>query len=278
MQLTSPTVIKELLAKYNGQASKLLGQNFLIDQNVLQKIIIAAELTDTDTVLEVGPGLGTLTTELAKKAGKVIAVEKDRRMLQILSETIRDYTNVTLIQEDILKFDPRSELPATYKIIANIPYYLTSPLIRKFLESDKQPEFLLLMIQKEVAERICAKPPEMSLLAVAVQYYAEVKIIQHVSKNSFWPAPKVDSAVIKIIPRRSSSSAGQVPKNTEGFFKVVRAGFSQPRKQLANNLSKTLDKPRAEVEQWLTQNHISPQQRAETLTVQDWIHLTNTQF
>jgi len=209
MDLTSPTTIKEILSKYSARPSKGLGQNFLIDKNVLKKIIGAADLNKNDVVLEVGPGIGTLTQELAKNAKKVIAVEKDKIMIKILGETLKDYKNIEIINGDILrilnfKFSILNQNLisqfSNYKVVSNIPYYLTSPLIRKFLESDNKPSEIILMVQKEVAQRICSKPPDMSLLAVSVQFYADVKIISYVSKNCFLPVPKVDSALIKIVP------------------------------------------------------------------------------
>ncbi|MGD0577118.1 MAG: rRNA adenine dimethyltransferase family protein, partial [Candidatus Staskawiczbacteria bacterium] len=165
MELTSPKNIKELLSKYQARPSKGLGQNFLTDKNVLGKIIDSAGIKPGDFILEVGPGIGTLTQELAKKSAKVVAVEKDKTMVEILKETLEDFKNVEIIQGDILK--NKLQLAEKYKIIANIPYYLTSPLIRKFLESKSRPEEMILMLQKEVAQRICSNPPDMSLLAVS---------------------------------------------------------------------------------------------------------------
>ncbi|MCX6718280.1 MAG: 16S rRNA (adenine(1518)-N(6)/adenine(1519)-N(6))-dimethyltransferase RsmA [Candidatus Staskawiczbacteria bacterium] len=280
MDLTSPKIIKELLSKYNARPSKGLGQNFLIDKNVLNKIIEASDIKPSDVILEVGPGIGTLTQELAKKAKKVIAIEKDKVMIEILKETLKDSKNIEIIQGDILK--NKLSLPKKYKIVANIPYYLTSPLIRKFLESENQPEEMVLMLQKEVAQRICSKPPRMSLLAVSVQFYADAKIVSYVSKNCFWPAPKIDSAIIKIHPVKSPE--GRIlakPKlfngvNSQLFFKVVKAGFSQPRKQLAGNLSKMLKLSREKTNSWLLKNNIAPTQRAETLSVEDWKNLANS--
>lgn len=274
MELTSPTTIKELFSKYETKASKGLGQNFLIDKNALGKIISAADLKVGDTILEVGPGIGTLTQELAKTAKKIIAVEKSEVMCKILEETIKDFKNVEIKNDDILQYEP----PETkYKLIANIPYYLTSPLIRKFLETKNPPEFMVLMIQKEVAQRICSKPPHMSLLAISVQFYAKPKIIDYVSKNCFWPAPKIDSAIIKIEPHNIESEK----IDADLFFKVVKAGFSQPRKQLVNNLAtlKSLNGVKLTKEQissWLLKNNLSANQRAETLEVSDWIKLANS--
>ena len=278
MHLISPTTIKGLLAKYEARPSKGLGQNFLIDQNVLDKIIQAADIKSNNVILEVGPGLGTLTQELAKKAKKVIAIEKDKTMVEVLKETLEDFKNVQVINGDILKSDTRPYTQKPYKIVANIPYYLTSPLIRKFLEEKNPPEEIILMLQKEVAKRICSKPPQMSLLAVSVQFYAEAKIISYVSKNCFWPSPKVDSAIIKIKPQ-AGSGGGQV--GTDLFFKVVKAGFIQPRKQLVNNLttlksSNGVELTKEQVFVWLLKNNIKPSQRSETLNVSDWINLAKS--
>ena len=304
MDLTSPKIIKELLKKYQTGPNKGLGQNFLIDKNVLEKIIATADIQKNETILEVGPGIGTLTQELATRlrqgfgearenGGQVVAIEKDEKMVEILAETLKEYKNVKIIQGDVLSchsgLDPESTSSfcldsrlrgndsSAYKVVANIPYYLTSPLIRKFLESKNQPSEIVLLLQKEVAQRICAVPPKMSLLAVSVQFYASAKIISYVSKNCFWPAPKVDSAIIKITPHSRHCEAGEAQRSNL-FFKIVKAGFIQPRKQLAGNLSKTLKIEKSKVEEWLKKNNISPTQRAETLSVNDWIKLLITQL
>jgi len=293
MYLYSIKTIKDLLLKYNTHPSKIMGQNFLIDKPTLDKIIKTADMSRKDTILEIGPGIGTLTQELSKNAGKVIAIEKDKVMVEILKETLHDFNNIEIVQGNILKFSIFNFQFSNYKVVANIPYYLTSPIIRKFLEAENphdqkigaganKPDEIILMVQKEVAQRICAKPPRMSILAVSVQFYAEAKIISYVSKECFWPAPKVDSAIIKITPHSFSSlraTAKQSNNSTvsaETFFKIVKAGFLHPRKQLANNLSKTLKKGREEINTWLLKNNIKPTQRAETLNIQDWINLTNT--
>lgn len=270
MDLTSTKTIKELLEKYQTKPSKTMGQNFLIHQLTLIKIVEAAQLNSGDTVLEVGPGIGTLTQELAKHAKKVIAIEKDKKMVEILKETLKDYKNVEVVQSDALTHNlPHRQ--ASYKVVANLPYYITSPVIRKFLETDHQPECMVLMVQKEVAQRICAKPPNMSILAVSVQFYATAKIISYVTKEKFWPSPNVDSAIIQIIPFNRPEKI-----SPEKFFQVVKAGFLHPRKQLANNFSVALKKDREEITTWLLKNNIQPNQRAETLNIQDWINLTNS--
>jgi len=278
LDLTSPETIKEILAKHEIKPSKGMGQNFLISKSILGKIIKSADLKTENTVLEVGPGIGTLTAALARVAKKVIAVEKDKNMCQILKETLNDYRNVEIINGDILKIE-NFELISNYQIVANIPYYLTSPLIRKFLENppnNKQPKEIVLMVQKEVAQRICAKPPSMSILSVSVQFYAKAEIMFYVKKENFWPKPKVDSSIIKIVPHKNT------PKiSAKLFFKIVKAGFSQPRKQLINNLT-TLKSPsgiklkKSQITSWLSKNNINPSQRAETLSVQNWENLTKT--
>jgi len=257
--------IKNLLRKYDIRPSKRLGQNFLVDKNVLEKIIEAANISLDDIILEIGPGLGILTLELAKFAKKVIAIEKDRALCQILKIILKDYKNIEIIHADILKI--ASPQLKNYKIVANLPYYITSPVIRKFLEAECKPEIMILMVQKEVAQRICAKPPHMNLLAVAVQFYAGPaspaggpKIISYVSKNSFWPKPKVDSAIIRIVPAQTNEKI-----NREQFFKIVKAGFSSKRKMLKNNL-----KIDGSV---LTKSGLDPKIRAENLSIENWIKL-----
>lgn len=292
--------IKKLFLEYRIYPSKRLGQNFLIDEGVLKKIIESANLSKNDTILEIGPGVGNLTLELAKKVKKVIAIEKDERMIKILKESLEcwDVKNVEIIKGDILKLDPKPYTIKQYKVVANIPYYLTSPLIRKFLETKKQPSEMILMVQKEVAQRICpcppklkerrrGKTPKMSLLAVSVQFYVQPKIISYVSKKSFWPQPKVDSAIIKIVSRQFRVPVSR--QFRERFFRIVKAGFSQPRKQIVNNLSRLNFSPknlsgqaknpkvnREKVKKWLLKNNIQPSQRAESLGLDDWINLTKS--
>ena len=269
MDLTSKNVIKNLLKNQGMRPSKRFGQNFLINKRVLKKIVEAADLNSQDTILEIGPGIGTLTQELAKRAKRVIAVEKDFSMINILKETLKDFKNVEIIWDDILKINPKAD-----KVVANLPYYIVSPVIRKFLESyEVQPRKMVLMVQKEVAQRICSKPPRMSLLAISVQFYARPKIISYVSKKSFWPQPKVDSAILQIDPL---ITADRKQINADLFFRIVKAGFSQPRKQVLNNLSNGLKLKKGMVKSWLLKNKIQPSQRAETLDIEDWINLSKT--
>lgn len=294
MNLFSERIIKNLFQKYSVKPAKRLGQHFLVDKRVLQKIIRTANLKPEETVLEVGPGIGNLTRELAKRVKKVITIEKDPKMVEILKEQLKDFKNLKIIQTDILKTE-LSTIPSIcvnlltgrkYKIVANLPYYIVSPVIRKFLESQIPPKEMILMVQKEVAQRICARPPKMNLLAISVQFYAQPKIISFVSRKSFWPQPKVDSAIIRIAPL---IDADRKLINADLFFRIVRAGFSQPRKQLINNLSRLnfssknlsgqAKKPklnREKVKRWLLKNKIQPVQRAETLTLRDWLKLTKS--
>ncbi|PIS40003.1 MAG: ribosomal RNA small subunit methyltransferase A [Candidatus Nealsonbacteria bacterium CG08_land_8_20_14_0_20_36_22] len=259
---------------FNIKPSKHLGQNFLIDRNIVKKVIKAANLKSTDIILEIGPGLGALTKELVKKVKQVIAYEKDPRMCQILKKSLKNYKNIEIVNGDVLKFEiiklfKNLKLKIiNYKVVSNLPFYITAPIIRKFLEAKNSPKEMVLLVQKEVAQRICARPPDMNLLAISVQFYAKPEIISYVSKKSFWPIPKVDSAIIKIVPQKKYNV------NKDLFFKIVKAGFSQPRKQLANNLSKMLKLNKQEISSLLLKNNIKPTLRAEALTIKDWILLT----
>lgn len=262
--------------------AKWMGQNFLIDRGALKKIVESGELTKDDVVVEVGPGFGVLTFELAKKVKKVIAVEKDKTLAKILKERLLENKigNVQVVEGDMLKINileliGNDTLQIThYKLIGNIPYYITAPLIRKFLDppagGGQKPSIMVLMVQKEVAQRICAKPPKMSLLAISVQFYAEPKIISYVSKKSFRPSPKVDSAILKIAVKKPKD----LPKiDSELFFKIVKAGFAGKRKQLINTLSRGLDKTKERVKAVLEQAMIQPERRAESLSLEEWVAL-----
>jgi len=268
--------LKNLLKKYQYQPQKRLGQNFLIDQRALKKVIKAANLKATDLILEIGPGPGNLTIELAKKSQMVLAAEKDSFMVEILKGNLKKHqiNNVKVIQEDILRLDPlKYKLkPQGYKIVANLPFYLTAPVIRKFLETPYLPKELVLIIQKEVGQRICSQPPRLNLLAISVQFYAQPQIMAFLSKKSFWPIPKVDSALIKITPQPSPHNSDPVFR--QQFFQLVKAGFQQPRKQILNNLAKGLNlKNKETIKTWLLKHRIRPEQRAETLSLEDWLRL-----
>ena len=254
----------------NLKPLKELGQNFLVDRGALKKMIVATDLKPEDTVLEIGPGTGLLTREIVKRAGRVIAIDKDRRMVKLLKEDFQGIKNIELIHGDILENLDLKLLAHQYKVVGNLPFYLTSAVIRKFLEDKNPPSELTLIIQKEVAQRICAKPPLMNILAVSVQFYAQPKIISYISRKSFWPRPKVDGAIIKLKVKEREKI------NKDLFFEIVRAGFSHPRKQLINNLPDKLKTNKEKVVSWLLLNNIGEKQRAETLSLEDWINLTKT--
>jgi 16S rRNA (adenine1518-N6/adenine1519-N6)-dimethyltransferase len=263
------TQTKRLLRRFDLRARKGLGQHFLIDGGVLQRITSAAELTPGDVVVEIGPGLGILTRELAQKAGQVIAIELDNKLAALLKQTLASLGNVTIINEDVLKVEPKN-LATGYKLVANLPYYITSPVLRHFLEASARPRLMILMVQKEVAETIVAKPGRMSLLSVSVQFYGEPRIISPVPAECFYPAPKVDSAIVRIDP---SPQPRVAVADEGGFFELVRAGFTAPRKQLANSLAQGLGVSKAEVLPLLERANIEPRRRAETLSLEEWARL-----
>lgn len=247
-----------------------LGQNFLNNRNIVEQIIKSADLVLEDIVLEVGPGEGVLTEALAEKVKKVISVEIDRTLGAFLQNKFENISNIKIIGDDILKINIpellKNNHTKKYKVIANIPYYITSKILRVFLESKIPPEEMILMVQKEVAERITTRPGKMSKLAISVQYYAEPKILFNVDRKNFSPVPKVDSAVIKIanIKKSTDTSADQ------RFFKIVRAGFCARRKTLVNNLSNSLHLPKNEVIEKLKKLNFSLSVRAQELSISDW--------
>ena len=261
-----------LLKRYDLRAHKGLGQNFLQDPLALEKIVSAAEIRPSDTVLEIGPGLGSLTRYLAVSAKEVIAVELDENLLPALKAVLSPYENIRLIHGDILKLSPKDlNLENDYIVVANIPYYITSAVIRHLLESESKPRRIVLTVQKEVAQRICAEPGDMSLLALSVQIYGKPRIAAHISADAFFPAPKVDSAVL-IIDIYSSVRIKEELLDT--FFNLIKAGFSQKRKTLRNSLSSGLHISPTEAAGSLTQVNIDPQRRAETLSIEEWEKLS----
>ncbi len=247
------------------RAKKSLGQNFLTSEKIAEEIVSAANVNSDDIILEVGPGKGILTRELLKKAGKVIAIEKDRRLAEFLRERFAGLKNLDVVCADILKFNPSDYNLKNngYKIVANIPYYITSHFLRKFLENRFQPSKMVLMIQKEVAERIVAKDKKASILSISIMAYGEPKIIRTVSANYFSPKPKVNSAVLLIdnISKLFFKSSPPIEENI--FFEILRKGFSGKRKMLKNNLSEITAEDFAKCE-------ISPKARAENLSLENW--------
>ncbi len=265
------------------KAKRSLGQNFLINQGILEKIVSAAELSSDDIVLEVGPGTGNLTKLLSKKvlrqgsgqAGQVVAIEKDRRLIEDLKTK---FPAIKIIEGDVLKVDIEELFRnlkleirnSNYKIIGNIPYYTTSHLLKTIFEDWPKPKLIVLTVQKEVAKRIVAKPPHMNLLALSVQFYAEPKIVGYVSRGSFRPMPKVDSAIIKLVPHNTQHT----PEETERFFRLAKAGFSGKRKQLINNLSKNFGMIKEDLLKMFEKVGITPDIRAENLSLNQWIELS----
>jgi len=260
-----------LLKQYGLRADKKLGQNFLQDPFALESIIAAAEIQSTDTVLEIGPGLGSLTRYLAVSAREVIAVELDADLIPPLQAVTKPYNNIHIVHGDILKLSPKELVHKPgYLVVANIPYYITSAIIRHLLENEPKPRRIVLTIQKEVANRICAKPGDMSLLALSVQVYGEPRIAKHIPASAFFPAPNVNSAVlcVDIYP-----SPKIQPEILETFFKLIKAGFSQKRKTLRNALSSGLHIAATEAEGLLINAGIDPMRRAETLSIEEWQRL-----
>ncbi len=261
-----------ILRNLGIQPSKALGQNFLHESAVVRRIVQAAEIDQDDLVIEVGPGLGVMTRELAARAGSVVAVELDGRLASYV--TSLGLPNTTVVESDILGVDlERVTGRRPYVVVANLPYSVASAAIAHLLESSWRPDRLIVMVQREVAERIVARPPEMSILAVAIQFYGQPKILFRIGPGAFVPAPKVDSAVLRIeVEKQLRLPEQDVPS----FFRVVRAGFSQRRKQLTNSLSAGLNADRPAVEHALTAASIDPRRRAETLDVEDWLRLFAT--
>jgi 16S rRNA (adenine1518-N6/adenine1519-N6)-dimethyltransferase len=275
MKEIPPLNASALLKRYGLRADKKLGQNFLHDPFALESIVSAAGINSTDTVLEIGPGLGSLTRYLAVSAREVVAVELDPDLLPPLKAVLAPHQNVRVIHGDILKLSPASLIVGNdYLVVANIPYYITSAVIRHLLENDPKPRHIVLTIQKEVAERICASPGDMSLLALSVQVYGAPHIAARIPAEAFFPAPKVDSAVLSI----DIYPSPQIPNELlDTFFRLIKAGFSQKRKTLRNSLSSGLHIPPAAAEELLIQANIDSKRRAETLSIEEWRRLSETE-
>lgn len=255
-------------------AKRTMGQNFLVDKQALAQIVVAADIQSADTIVEIGPGLGVLTAELSKRASKVFAIEKDDKFAEVL-KTQYTSSNVKIINQDALDFDPGScQLKAnSYKLVANIPYNITSLIIRKFLEGEDKPEMMILLVQKEVAERIIAQPGDMSLLSVSVQFYAEAQVISIVKNDCFYPQPKVDSAIIRLKIRKN------LPGVDKGkFFRLVKFGFAARRKTLENNLSAGFHITKDEASDIIRKAGFDQKIRAEKLAIDDWLNLYRAIF
>lgn len=314
LKLYSSSTLQFLCQKYQFKPAKRMGQNFLIDKNILAKIVKAAELSKKDIVLEIGPGFGVLTGELAQRTKKVIAVEKDNQLSQILEKDIfSGIKNIEIINQDILKYSIPAKLKK-YKVVANLPYYISKPVIKQFISlppsvnqlsqncRDKQdlnykqavnqktslnkfvlPSLLVLLLQKEVAQKICAKPPDMNLMALSAQFYTRPQIISYVSQNSFWPKPTVASAILKITPNLQATMTQRLVIR-DLFFQLAKAGFGHKRKKLVSNLNQWLNRCNRfqssgrpvsiNMEKILTSLGFKNTARAQELGVEDWVRLT----
>lgn len=280
--IATPSKTKEILEKYNFSFQKSLGQNFIIDVNILKNMIQYAGISNTSRVIEIGPGIGALTEQLALHAKKVVAIEIDHRLINILKETLCDYENIRFIHQDVLKMDLKTEMKQTFTkeqdihIVANLPYYITTPILMKLLTDRLPIHHLTLMMQKEVADRIIAQPnsKEYGSLSIAVQYYTEPKIVMTVPKNVFMPKPKVQSAVLKMKVRKEPP-VQVIDEDT--FFTIVRASFAHRRKTLRNNLIhffKNHISPQT-IDQVLKHVNIDGLRRGETLTIEEFAKLAN---
>jgi len=272
--IASPEVVHYICKRFDIKMSKKLGQNFLIKQGIVDEIVHAAELTVGEPVLEVGPGIGTLTQGLAQSGADVTAIELDRRLLEVLDTTLASYDNVRIIHGDVLKLDvPMIMNHKPFKVVANLPYYITTPIIMSLLESKLPIERLVVMVQKEVALRMVAKPgtKDYGALSVAVQYYTEPDIVLDVPPKSFLPAPAVTSSVIRCV-LRDKPPVDVIDEKL--FFRVVKAGFAQRRKTFSNTM-KTTGLTRDRIEELLAKANIDGQRRGETFTLQEFADVAN---
>lgn len=284
--IATPIRTRTILEKYGFSFKKSLGQNFLIDPNILRKIVDFANVTSDSGVIEIGPGIGALTEQLARRAKKVVAFEIDQRLLPILEETLSEYSNVHIINEDVLKanvnevFNEKFANDSHLMVVANLPYYVTTPIIMKLLTSHLPLKGIVVMLQKEVADRISAKPgtKEYGSLSIAIQYYSKAEVVMSVPKTVFVPQPNVDSAVIRLTLREKPAAFVQ---NEAFFFTIVRASFAQRRKTILNNLTNNLEegKSRKErIEKALHEAEIDPRRRGETLSIDEFARLSNVLY
>ncbi len=263
MDLANLTNIKAILEKHGLWAKKYFGQNFLIDKDVLEKIVETADLKTDDEIVEIGPGLGVLTKELAEKTKHVTTLELDSHLLPILKDTLATYKNITLLNQDALIFSPVFK---NYKVVANIPYNITSPLINLFLQADYKPTGLTLLVQNEVAEKICTLEPDMTVLSLQVALFGQAKLIKKVEASSFFPAPKVESAIIHIELYKPNDPNFIETKKALQILSLAKKAFSQRRKMLSNTLADHKDA--------MAKAGIASNRRPETLSVKEWHRLT----
>ena len=280
--IATPVRTKSIMKKYGFSFKKSLGQNFLIDTNILKKIVEFAHINDKTGVIEIGPGIGALTEQLARNSKKVVAFEIDQRLLPILEDTLSPYENVKIIHKDVLEADVQAVLKQEFQdvdnimVVANLPYYVTTPIIMKLLEERLPIQGIVVMLQKEVADRISAKPgtKEYGSLSIAVQYYTEAEIVMIVPKTVFVPQPNVDSAVIRLTTREKPAV---IVRDEQFFFQVTRSSFAQRRKTLLNNLTSQLPngkEKKEEILQALDASGIDPSRRGETLSLEEFGRLS----
>jgi 16S rRNA (adenine1518-N6/adenine1519-N6)-dimethyltransferase len=268
-----PLDVPGLLRSYELRPNKRLGQNFLIDDTYLRKIVEISGISSEDSILEIGPGLGSLTRYLACQARQVVAVELDERLIPLLQTVLEEFPNVKIVQGDILDFNPAELVNESgYLVVANIPYYITSALIRHLLETSQPPRQIILTIQREVAQRICASPGDLSLLALSVQVYGQPDLATYIPAGAFYPSPQVDSAVVRIALYPTPIIARAL---LNPFFRLIKAGFSQKRKTLRNSLSGGLGWHPPQAEALLAAAGINSQRRAETLSLEEWKRLVD---
>ena len=278
MKLYAPSTIRDIKEKNRVKLSKSLGQNFLTDKNIIDKIIDETEITEDDLVIEIGPGIGVLTAEACQRAKKVVAVEIDKNLIPILQETLGEYDNIEIINQDVLKTDLNEVIDKSgcrrAKIIGNLPYYITTPIIMALLEGGVRADSITIMMQKEVADRIKSGPGTKAYgaLSVAVQYYCIVKNVATVPKEVFFPAPKVDSAVLRL-DLREEKPVDLIDEKM--FFRCIKAGFGQRRKTLSNSLMGLGDVTKEEVKECLDYSGIDEKRRAETLSLQEFASIAN---
>ncbi|NMS90447.1 16S rRNA (adenine(1518)-N(6)/adenine(1519)-N(6))-dimethyltransferase RsmA [Clostridioides difficile] len=278
-RLSSHSATKEVVQKYNFKFSKSLGQNFLIDSNIIDKILVGARIKEGDNIIEVGPGIGTLTREMGKVAEKVVAIEIDRNLIPILKDTLSDLDNTEVVNKDILKVDIQELIKdklngGPVKLVANLPYYITTPIVMKFLEEDIPVTDIVVMVQKEVADRMNAMPStkDYGALSIAVQYYCETEIVAKAPRHMFIPQPNVDSTVIGLHVRAEKKYDVH---NEELFFKTVKASFGQRRKTLLNSLGGLGFLNKDEIREILKEANIDEKRRGETLSIEEFAVLSN---
>ena len=278
-RLSSHQATKEVVQKHNFKFSKSLGQNFLIDTNVIDRILEGARVKEGDDVIEVGPGIGTLTKEMGRSAEKVVAIEIDKTLIPILEETLEDFPNIEVINQDILKVNVQELVKeklngGPVKLVANLPYYITTPIVMKFLEEDIPVTDIVVMVQKEVADRMNAKPntKDYGALSVAVQYYCDTEIVAKAPRHMFMPQPNVDSTVIGLHVREEQIYHVD---NEDIFFKTVKASFGQRRKTLLNSLGGLGFLSKDQIKEALKEANIDEKRRGETLSIEEFASLSN---